>query len=136
MPPNQFYEVSSDKRKFLRKFWTYAAVTAILLATLGGFAYSNNKKNKEEEIKRKNIESVLGSRESSIARKVVRGDTFWAYAARIQQENDCLNGIGTNNIVKYLRKINPGAEDSKLRPGMQILLPEYNSKTCKRLKDF
>lgn len=109
-----------------------------ILGFLGiGLAGWENYGNQEETSRRKKIESVLESRTWSIPTKVIKGDTLQIYAVKVQEQNrDCLEGISTKEIEDYIRKINPGAKDSKLIPEMQILLPSYNVGTCKKLSDF
>ncbi len=108
-----------------------------ILGFLGiGLAGWENYGNQEETSRRK-VESVLESRTLSIPTKVVKEDTLQIYAVKtLEQNKNCLEGINTKDIEDYIRKINPGVKDSKLIPGMQILLPSYNVGTCKKLSDF
>lgn len=92
--------------------------------------------NPEEISRRGKVKSVLESRTRSIPTKVIEGDTLQIYAVEVLEKNkNCLEGINAGEIEDYIGKINPGVKDSKLIPGMQILLPSYNVETCKRLSD-
>ena len=111
---------------------SWISIGLIVAGAVGYYAVNERIESIEAEKRQKQeeIREVLESRERLQKIKVDRGETFWEYATELGN-HPCLKGIGTQNIITYLQKIN---DRKDLMAGQDFYFPIYNSLTCKRLK--
>ncbi|MEK6820073.1 MAG: hypothetical protein AABY03_02665 [Nanoarchaeota archaeon] len=103
----------------------------IAASLIGLYAINETSENIEAKRRQERVKEVLESRESLGTRRVVRGDTYWAYTNFIGK-HPCLKGVGTDEIIKYLKRIN---NEKGLVAGEDMVVPIYGLK-CRKLDNL
>src|SRR3989344_1362290 len=58
---------------------------------------------------------------------ISHGDTYWNIARKMKEKNPCLNKFDIPELVYEIRKINPKYDPGNLKPGNNLLIPDYSS---------